>query len=460
MRRAARVDIAAVLILVCLAAFFRFHRLQEVPIGLWRDEAANGLEALRVLDGLHGVFFGTREPMFIYLVAVSVAFLGRNPVAIRVVAAIVGTATIPVTYLLVKELLVSTRLSARLVACLTSLWLAMSYWHLNFSRLGFRGILLPLLATLSFYFLWRGWNELTGVRQHRPSKSTLTVVWFVIAGLCLGLAFYTYTPSRFLPFALLPFLGSAIAEWWQRQRARLDGHSPSSASPSPAVALATLGLGCLLVLAPLGLHFLSDPASFFARSGVSVFGADLGEAMPVVLAKNTVQQLAMFGFSADPNTRHDPAGRPAFDLVTLALFLMGVVVCIRHWRKIPYPFILLWFSIMLLPAILIFPELPNYLRAIGALPVAYIFPALAVERMWHWSTTKRTSLKLRPAFAGLLAVYFALAAFFTYRDYFSPAVEGIELVKAFDPRFVEVAAIMNEIDQPNSVWIIPLGPNG
>jgi hypothetical protein len=219
-------------------------------------------------------------------------------------------------------------------------------------------------------------------------------------------------------------------------------------------------LSCLLVLAPLGLHFLSDPASFFARSGVSVFGADLGEAMPVVLVKNAVRQLAMFGFSADPNTRHDPAGRPAFDLVTLALFLTGVVVCIRHWRKIPYLFILLWFSVMLLPAILTFPELPHYLRAIGALPVAYIFPALAVERMWHWSTTKRTSLRLRPAFAGLLAVYLALAAFFTYRDYFSPAVEGIELVKAFDPRFVEVAAIMNEIDQPNSVWIVPLGPNG
>ena len=90
MRKIARVDIAAVLILVCLAAFFRFHRLQEVPIGLWRDEAANGLEALRVLDGLHGVFFGTREPMFIYLVAVSVALLGKNPVAIRIVAAIVG----------------------------------------------------------------------------------------------------------------------------------------------------------------------------------------------------------------------------------------------------------------------------------------------------------------------------------------------------------------------------------
>jgi len=81
MRRATKVDIIFILILVCIAAFFRFYHLHELPIGLWRDEAANGLEALRVLDGHHSIFFGTREPMFIYLVAASVAFLGRNPLA-------------------------------------------------------------------------------------------------------------------------------------------------------------------------------------------------------------------------------------------------------------------------------------------------------------------------------------------------------------------------------------------
>jgi 4-amino-4-deoxy-L-arabinose transferase-like glycosyltransferase len=452
MRRVVRVDIIAVLVLLCIAAFFRFYRLHEVPMGLWRDEAANGLEALRILNGDHGIFFGTREPMFIYLVAVSVAFLGRNPLAIRVVAAIVGTATIPVTYFLVKELFRSTNQSPRVTACLTSLWLATSYWHINFSRLGLRGVLLPLLASLSFYFLWRGWNRLTGASRDNPSQRFPTVVWFAISGLCFGLTLYSYTPGRFLPVVLLPFLSYIVAGRWRRELL------PTSTSLLRACAV--FGLSFLLVFAPLGMYFLTDAGSLFARSGVSVFRASQDEPIPILLGKNTLRQLAMFGFTADPNTRHDPAARPAFDLFTLSFFLIGVAFSLLRWREIPYLFALSWFSVMLLPAILTFPELPHFLRAIGTLPVAYIFPALGVERVWQWLRVKQVSFKLRHAFAGLMALSLTLIAIFTYRDYFAPVVEKIELIKAFDPRFVEAASIMNQFDEPDSVWLIPLGPNG
>jgi hypothetical protein len=460
MRRATKVDIIFILILVCIAAFFRFYRLPELPIGLWRDEAANGLEALRVLDGDHSIFFGTREPIFIYLVAVSVAFLGRNPLAIRIVPAIVGTATIPVTYLLVKELFWSTDQRARVIAGLTGLWLATSYWHINFCRLGFRGILLPLLASLSFYFLWRGWNELTGARQDSSPSRFPTLLWFAIAGLCFGLTMYTYTPGRFLPLVLLPLLAHMVASKWRKEplRPRLR-HAPVF-SPSPLTAFMVFGLIFLVVFAPLGTYFLSDAGSFFARSGVSVFSASHDEPTIIVLAKNALRQLGMFGFVADPNTRHDPAGRPAFDLFTLSFFLIGVAVSLRHCRDVPYLFALSWFCVMLLPAILTFPELPHFLRAIGALPVAYIFPALGVETAWQWLRAKQISFTLGYAFVSLLALSFALMGLLTYRDYFAPVVGEIELIKAFDPRFVRVASIMNQLDEPDSVWIIPLGPHG
>jgi len=460
MRRVTRVDLLAVLILVCIAGFFRFYRLHEVPIGLWRDEAANGLEALRVLDGGHTLFFGTREPIFIYLVAVSVAFLGRSALAIRIVAAIVGTITIPVTYLLVKELFSSTDQGARLIACLTSFWLATSYWHINFSRLGFRGVLLPLLASLSFYSLWRGWNELTGIHREGSSGRFPMLVWFAIAGLSLGLTLYTYTPSRFLPLALLPFLGHVVAGRWRKRLLRPHSHDTPHSFPSPLTAFAVFGLSFLLVFAPLGTYFLTDSGSFFARSGVSVFSASQDEPILILLGKNALRQLAMFGLVADPNTRHDPAGRPAFDLFTLLFFLIGVAVSLRRCRETPYLFALSWFSAMLLPAILTFPELPHFLRAIGTLPVAYVFPALGVEKAWQWLRFKRVSFKLRYAVASLLALSFVLMGLLTYRDYFAPVVEEIELVKAFDPRFVKAASIMNQLDDPRGVWIIPLGPRG
>ncbi len=459
MGRATKVDIIAIVILVCIAAFFRFYRLNEVPIGLWRDEAANGLDALCVLDGDHSIFFGTREPMFIYLVAVSVGFLGRTPLAIRVVAAIAGTATVPITYLLIREMFWATGKRPKLLAFLTSVWLATSYWHINFSRLGFRGILLPLLASLSFYLLWRGWNQLTGARQDSPSGRFPALLWFVIAGLSFGLTMYTYTPSRFLPLVLLPLLGHIVAT---RRRDRSLGPRAQDilSSPSPLTALTVFALSFLLVFAPLGMYFLNDAASFFARSGVSVFSVGHDEPAVIVLAKNALRQLGMFGALPDPNTRHDPAGRPAFNLFTLAFFLIGVALSIRRCRQLPYSFALSWFSVMLLPAILTFPELPHFLRAIGALPIVYVFPALGMLKVWQWLRAKQFSLKLSYAFASLLVLSFALMVMLTYRDYFAPAVEEIELIKAFDPRFVEAASIMNQLDEPHSVWIIPLGPHG
>lgn len=460
MRRASTVDLLTILLLLAVAAFFRFYRLDQIPIGLWRDEAANGVEALRVLEGHHALFFGTREPMFIYLVALSVAVLGRNAVAIRVVAAIAGTATIPVSYLLFKEQFRSGQVGGRLVAFLATLWLATSYWHINFSRLGFRGILLPLVSALSFYLLWRGWNLLTAVGERRPSKPFLTLVYFAGAGACLGLTQYTYTPSRFLPLALLPMVCLAMANRVCQRKAHPQSDRGRLGHPSPLLGLVVLGLSCLIVFAPLGTHFWTEPASFFARSRISVLGAEMEKPVLFVVAQNAVRQLSMFGFAADPNTRHDPAGRPAFDIVTVVFFVVGVAITLRRWRQIPYLFNLAWFCVMLLPAILTVSELPHFLRVIGALPVAYALPAMGAERAWHWLTVKPGSGRIRLIFAVLLALYFALMGFFTLRDYFCADMEEIELVKAFDPRFVEVAFLMNRLDEPDAVWIIPLGPNG
>jgi len=454
MRKAARLDLVLILILVLIAAFFRFYRLNELPIGLWRDEAANGLEALRVLEGDLAIFYGTQEPLFTYLVAVSVALFGRNPLAIRLVAAVAGTATIPATYLLVKELLRSTHQRARIVAFLTSLWLATSYWHLNFSRLGFRGVLLPLFAALTFYFFWRAWNQLDDLPRPRSKYG-----WLALSGSCLGLAFYTYTPSRFLPLLLIPFFIVAARRTWRTACAEGSMRRALSLNAPVFAALSVFVLSFALILGPLALHFLTAPESLWVRFGVSVFGAELGEPLPVLLAQNTLRQLGMFGFLADPNTRHNPAGRPAFDVITLVFFVFGFLLSLRRWRKTPYLFCIVWFLVMQMPAILTYPELPHSLRAIGALPIAYVFPALGLEASWEWLQARAVSLPARWGIAVALGLCVTFSAGLSFRDYFAPQVEDIELVKAFDPRFVEIASAMNEFDDPDAVWLIPVGPH-
>jgi hypothetical protein len=452
MKKAIRADLIVVLTLVLVAAFFRLYRLQEWPPGLWRDEAANGLEALRVLDGDLAIFYGTREPMFIYLVALSIATLGRNALGIRITAAAAGTATVPATYFLVKEMLRSAQPRARLIAALTSIWLATSYWHVNFSRLGFRGVLLPLLAALTFYFLWQGWNQLNESFQRRR-----TYALFALSGACLALTLYTYTPGRFLPLLVLPFVAQSLRGGYS---SRGEEHRRSPSSWRPARHFGVFALCFVVILAPLGTHFLAEPKSLLTRSGVTIFSAESGEPLPVLIAGNLVRQLGMFGFLSDPNTRHNPAGRPAFDPVTLLFFAIGLLVSIRLWRQLPYLFCLVWFLALQIPAILTYPELPHSLRAIGALPVAFVFPALGMDAGWEWVRARTTSFWLRIVMALVLALSLLIASGVSFQDYFAPRVEEIELVKAFDPRFVEISSTMNELDESDSVWLVPVGPNG
>ena len=92
--------LAAAVILFALAlavVTLRFHRLDELPPGLYFDEGANGLDALQVLRGKHAIYFPEnfgREPLGIYLMALAVSILGRTELAIRIPTALASGGTI------------------------------------------------------------------------------------------------------------------------------------------------------------------------------------------------------------------------------------------------------------------------------------------------------------------------------------------------------------------------------
>ncbi|MGB9594042.1 MAG: ArnT family glycosyltransferase, partial [Anaerolineae bacterium] len=178
------------LLVIALAAALRFVALGDVPPGLYRDEAYNGLDAVQVLRGMSPVFFEAnngREPLFIYLVSAAVALLGRTPVAIRVVAAILGTLTVPATYFLFRAMY------GRGVALLGAAVLAVTVWPIQLSRIGFRAVAMPLFTALALWQLW------VAVRTGRTGR-------FTLAGALYGASFYTYLAARFTPLALVAWL--------------------------------------------------------------------------------------------------------------------------------------------------------------------------------------------------------------------------------------------------------------
>ncbi len=378
-----------------LAALLRLANIGDWPPGLYRDEAANGLDALGVLQGNLSLFFTAnngREPIYIYLVALAVAVLGRSALAVRLPAALTGIATTVPTYLLGKSWFGPT------AGVFSALIWAITFWPVHLSRIGLRAIVLaPLLATA----LW------LGTRAYRTGESR----WWLAAGLVYGLSFYSYLAVRFTPVFLLA-VALYLLLTGRKDRLWAGGRS-----------LWFLA-GAALVAAPLALLALRDPAVLLGRTGqVSVFSPSVsGGDLAGTLLRQTADALGMFVWRGDSIVRHNAvfdyeaaafAGRPVFDLFLAGPFLLGVGWCVWQWRRPAAATLLLWQLTMLGPTILA-ADTPHFLRAAGLLPGVVLLPAIGLGLLWRWE--RLPPWLRRTLVVGLLAGSL-LTTVRTYADY-------------------------------------------
>src|SRR5688572_24117069 len=142
--------IALVLALLC-SFWLRTADLTNAPPGLYYDEAAHGLDALRVWQGEFHIFFPTangHEPLFTYLVAVFVRILDNTILAIRLPAAMLGTLSVAACYALGRRLIGPWQ------ALFGAGLIAITYWTLTLSRIGYRANALPVLFPLWLLSFW------------------------------------------------------------------------------------------------------------------------------------------------------------------------------------------------------------------------------------------------------------------------------------------------------------------
>ena len=419
------------IIVLLVAVFLRFHNLDTIPRGIMTDEAWNGLDALRILDGERPVFltanFG-REALFVYLQAIGIAFLGQTSFALRAVSAVTGILTVVAAYVLVRRMF-----SAR-VALLASGWLTVSLWHVIFSRTGLRSVSLPLFLAVGFYCLWRG---LEGVSQSVEVKHASALpttinrprpaIWFALGGVVIGLSLYTYSVARFAPFVIV-----ALALYIAFLHRRLLPH----ALPGLALAL-TLAT---LVFLPEGLFFLRHPESFLERAhDVWVFNPALHQGNPgQALLDSALRSLGMFAIYGDPGWPHNISGRPIFDPLSALLMLVGLALAVRRFRQPAYGFIIIWLVVMFVPSLLAITYTPNYLRASALIPALFILPALGTVQLWEaWKTRpyfrhSGVSRILRGLPIILLTFAFIGGASHTYHSYFGLWAKAPELPQFFN----------------------------
>lgn len=385
-----RREALTVLAVLLVAAALRLYRLDDLPPGLWYDEAVNGVDALGVLRGERPIFFEGnqgREPLYVYAVALGFGLLGPGPATIRLVSAAFGLATVAATYALAREAF------GRRVALLAALVCAVTFWPIGLSRLGFRAVTLPLFEALAALFLFRA------VRRD-------SLACYALSGLAGGLALYTYLASRAVPLWLGAMaLAFALPSW--RGRTTLRRH---------ATGVVILVAVALLAFAPLARFYLDHPREFLGRVEASSLSARAQTTAADGLETSALKTLGMFVWRGDPNPRHNLPGRPLFDPVLAVAFLLGVAVSLRRIARPEYALLFLWTLAMLAPAVLA-TEAPHFLRTTGILPAVLLFPALGLEALLvRASGAKKPWLRRLAPTAVALGV--ALSAVVTARDYF------------------------------------------
>ena len=192
-------NLILVLILI-LSLFLRVYRFDKAPPGLDWDEVATGYNAYSILKTArdeHGEFLPLnfksfddyKAPLFIYLLVPFVKVFGRTIFAVRFPSALLGTLTVFLTYFLAKELFreknknINRKSINDWLPVITAFLLAVSPWHLQFSRVAFE----PNIAL--FFVVLGGVLMLKGLRR----DSTLLCI---SGSASLALSLLTYHSSK------------------------------------------------------------------------------------------------------------------------------------------------------------------------------------------------------------------------------------------------------------------------
>ena len=455
MRNKKLLILLSLLVILTIAGFFRLWQLDSIPPGLYPDEAINGNEALDSLEtGNFKVFYSEnngREGLFIWLIALSFSIFGPSIWALKIVPAIFGILTVLGIYLLTKKILPNTKykLQATKIALLSSFFLAISFWHINFSRIGFRAILVPFALVFAFYFLFRGFR--TTLLRPTGYGGRGKIYNFIISGIFFAFGFYTYISYRFVIF----ILATALLCWWFVYKKRN--------LQKKFLLFVTYCLTTTLIVAlPIGIYFLTNPQDFFGRaSGVSVFS----QPNPIYeIGKSLIINLQMLNFYGDGNWRHNFAGSPMLLWPIGIFFLIGIILSIKKavvsTKNKNYPlltthYILLgWFLFMLMPGILSFEGIPHALRVIGVIPVVYIFAALGgfwlFEKLKNFYKTRNQKI----IFGVIIIILLFTVTYAQFDKYFyqwakKPGVRG-----AFSENYVKIGNYLNSLPEDTQKYVI------
>ncbi len=363
------------LLILFLAFELRFFKISTNPPSLYWDEVAMAYNVQSILDtgadeyGHKFPFFfesfqDYKLPGYIYSLAFVARFFGLNELTVRLPAILYGTGTVAFIFLL------ADRLFNKRAALLSAYSLAISPWHIQFTRAGFEASGALAFLILGLYLLHKGLDN-------------KNYFFIGLISLILSLCFYNgvriVVPGMFIYFC--------IFYWKKMHFVKKD--------------VLIFIIISLFITLPVVLKFLS-PQAFIRYSYISIFSNSphLEEAARLRLSEgNTLlsrlihhrylvysedflqNYLSYFSpaflfFGQDQNQRHFVPNVGLMHLWRLPFIIIGIIMA----TKKRHPGLIMLFPLLLLSPIAAAVTIPSphALRALSMLPAILIFSAYAV----------------------------------------------------------------------------------
>lgn len=432
--------LACLVLIIVVSIFFRFWKLESVPPALYPDVAMNGNDALNTLaNNDYKVFYPAnngREGLFMWIIAASFAVFGATVWSIKIVSAVFGVLTVLGVYLLARQLYKKINENYEFIALLSSFFLAISFWHINFSRIGFRAIMMPFFLVYGFYFLYKGF-------------SNKKIYNFILSGVFFGLGFYSYISYRFVVLLGL----AALICWFFVYKKEKKNYFKMAGWCLLSMIIAAL---------PIGIYFLKNPQDFFGRaSGVSI----LNDKNPLFsFLKSIILNLGMFNFSGDYNWRHNYSGSPEllwpigiFFLIGMALTAKSLFISIKekdYNKTAIHTLLISWFFIMLLPCFLSAEGNPHSLRALGVIPAVFIFAGLGA--FWFFNQIRK-SFKTKSQIAQfylVVSIFLVILAYASFSKYFYAWGRNPEVYGAFSQNYADIGNYLNTLSDDVEKYVV------
>lgn len=359
-------------LILVLAFVLRAFKLDLIPCGIYVDEASIAYNAYCISQTGKDEFgrflplfpealgLGFMDPLYLYVSSFFIKILGPSIFSARFASCFLGLVTIFFTYKL------ATLYFERSVALLSAFLLAISPWHINFSRLGMGNITVPALIVTSMYFISLGIKK--------ESK------YLVFASIPVGLTMYIYPVGQLFgpllyfvllllntkclinkKYPLIFFLVFSILIAFPVLRYHSEQILPR--------------FHCISIANPV--FSLSGEKEKLANSKFLVIKENKSLLLTYIFIRNYFKHfnLDFLLKKGDRNLRHNVGDRGQILWFTFWLSLVGFF-CLLFRRKSDLYIFPIWFILFPVPAALTWDALPHAGRTIGALPVFEILAAV------------------------------------------------------------------------------------